>query len=208
MDNTVAAAMEKWPDVPAVAGWLSLNSLGQWRFHPDGNAHLCDSAGLPQAGQAIANTQIVQFMHRNYDHDDQGRWYVQNGPQRVYVRLDAAPYVLHACSDTTGIALQTHNGLALSNILAWYMDEHGRLFAQTNLGPALVCGRDTPVVVQHMADSSGASLESLPQTDQPAINIQLHLLVQGTPRLCTAPFTYCLSRHLPDTLGFVALPAP
>ena len=31
MDDIVKAAIAKWPNVPAVFGWLSLNGRGNWR---------------------------------------------------------------------------------------------------------------------------------------------------------------------------------
>ncbi|XOT98625.1 DUF2946 family protein, partial [Alcaligenes pakistanensis] len=34
------------------------------------------------------------FFNRNYQADEKGRWFIQNGPQRVYVRLDAAPLIV------------------------------------------------------------------------------------------------------------------
>ncbi|MGB3277244.1 MAG: DUF2946 family protein, partial [Castellaniella sp.] len=30
MDDQVLAAMARWPNVPAVHGWLSLTARGQW----------------------------------------------------------------------------------------------------------------------------------------------------------------------------------
>lgn len=85
MDDDVKAALVRWPNVPAVAGWLSLDGRGRWHLHPQGDA----AEGGP--GESITNTQILAFIERNYEHDDQGRWFFQNGPQRVYVRIDAAP---------------------------------------------------------------------------------------------------------------------
>jgi hypothetical protein len=32
--------------------------------------------------------------HRNYAVDERGCWYFQNGPQRVYVQLEATPYIV------------------------------------------------------------------------------------------------------------------
>ena len=32
MDETVIRAMAKWPDVPAVWGWLSLDRRGVWKL--------------------------------------------------------------------------------------------------------------------------------------------------------------------------------
>ncbi|MDN5842991.1 MAG: DUF2946 family protein, partial [Alcaligenaceae bacterium] len=96
MDAQVIAAMARWPDVPDVYGWLSLSVQGQWRIHPEGRAWSqsdTDLAGLSTtdlAGEAITNTQFIEFIDRNYAVDAAGRWYFQNGPQRVYARLDAA----------------------------------------------------------------------------------------------------------------------
>ncbi|MFB0824261.1 DUF2946 domain-containing protein [Chromobacterium violaceum] len=75
MDEMVLAALAKWPNVPAVFGWLRLDARGQWWIK---------DARLQHEG-------MVEFFNRNYSRDGQGRCYVQNGPQKVYVQLDAAP---------------------------------------------------------------------------------------------------------------------
>lgn len=77
MDEIVLAAMAKWPNVPAVFGWLRLDARGQWWIK---------EARLQHEGMA-------EFFNRNFSRDGQGRCYVQNGPQKVYVTLDAAPLV-------------------------------------------------------------------------------------------------------------------
>ena len=33
MDPSVLNALERWPEVPAVYGWLSLSARGDWRLH-------------------------------------------------------------------------------------------------------------------------------------------------------------------------------
>ena len=71
MDADVLAAIARWPNVPAVYGWLSLTARGEWRLR----------------GERIENAAIRAFFDRNYAGDAQGCWYVQNGPQRVYVAL-------------------------------------------------------------------------------------------------------------------------
>ena len=79
MDESVARSLAKWPNVPAVFGWLELDRRGNWRIK----------------GEKIANTALREFIGRNYEADAQGRWFFQNGPQRVYVRLAYAPLVVH-----------------------------------------------------------------------------------------------------------------
>jgi hypothetical protein len=94
MDAVVAQAMAKWPNVPAVYGWLSLDRRGNWLIK----------------GERITNPALRDFIARNYEADDEGRWYFQNGPQRVYASLAYTPLVVH------------HEGDSL-------VDQCGRLFA-------------------------------------------------------------------------------
>lgn len=145
MDRNVVDAQIRWPNVPAAFGWLSLDPRGQWRLHEGG----ASEAGGP--GASITNQQIVGFINRNYCHDDEGRWFFQNGPQRVYVRVDAAPLILHA--DATGSAFLTHTGVAAGRIEAWWLDDAGRLFAHTSTGPAMVIDRDLIGVLDAMSVS-------------------------------------------------------
>ncbi|MDX3906667.1 MAG: DUF2946 family protein [Pigmentiphaga sp.] len=150
MDSDVLAAMARWPDVPDAYGWLSLDARGRWRLHPDGDA----LDGGP--GVSISNAGILAFISRNYDHDDQGRWFFQNGPQRVFVRLDAAPLVLRQ-SDEAG-RLTTHTGHPVDRIERWALDADGKLYAATEHGPAMVEDRYLPAVLEHMRTSSGRPL--------------------------------------------------
>jgi hypothetical protein len=85
MDDIVKQAMAKWPNVPHCYGWLALDARGNWRMR-DEAAQQADSAG-----DKLNNATLVGFINRNYAHDDAGRWYFQNGPQRVYVNLEATP---------------------------------------------------------------------------------------------------------------------
>src|SRR5919199_5142149 len=79
MDPPVARAMAKWPNVPAVYGWLALDRRGNWLIK----------------GERIANAALRDFIGRNYAADSNGRWYFQNGPQRVFVSLAYTPWVVH-----------------------------------------------------------------------------------------------------------------
>lgn len=165
MDDNVLAAMARWPDVADVYGWLSLSEQGQWRLHPDGDAWHPGRPCRPPfpAGASIESPQIRGFIARNYGCDTRGRWYFQNGPQRVYVRLDAAPYIL--LTGNTPSALQTHNGLAVGRIDGWWLDDQGRLYAQTDHGPGMISGRDAPAVFEALHTPEGepllSTLESL-----------------------------------------------
>ena len=85
MDEIVARSMAKWPNVPAVYGWLLLDRRGRWRLR---------SAGTSAGFQPIANAALRDFIARNYQPDERGRWFFQNGPQRVYARLAYTPLVV------------------------------------------------------------------------------------------------------------------
>jgi hypothetical protein len=69
-----------------VYGWLTLDRRGNW---------LLRTPGTPGRFERIANHALREFIARNYEADDAGRWYFQNGPQRVYVNLAYTPLVVH-----------------------------------------------------------------------------------------------------------------
>ena len=137
MDQSVKDALVRWPDVPAVYGWLSLDARGRWRLHPQGQS----AQGGP--GESITNGQILAFINRNYEHDEAGRWYFQNGPQRVYLRLDAAPYTLRLSDDN--LRLLTHTDATVDAVDAWRLDDAGQLYAMTPLGAGIVLDREVDV---------------------------------------------------------------
>ena len=142
MDPSVKQALAKWPNVPAVHGWLSLDERGRWHIHEQGDA----AAGGP--GDLIANAQIRAFIDRNYESDAQGRWYFQNGPQRVYVRLDAAPYILRRAD--AGAGLVAHTGMPVEAVHGWWLDDTGRLYADTPAGAGLIEDRDLAAVLSQL----------------------------------------------------------
>ncbi len=87
MDDIVKQALAKWPNVPHCYGWLNLDARGNWRMRDERAQHL----NLP--GDKLTNAALLGFIVRNYDSDEHGCWYFQNGPQRVYVNLEATPYI-------------------------------------------------------------------------------------------------------------------
>lgn len=202
MDQSVLDAVKRWPDVPAVYGWLSLTARGEWRLHPLGDAQL----GGP--GQGISNIQILGFINRNYASQTDGAWFFQNGPQRVYVRLDAAPRIMHV--DPSKHALTTHDGTNVQHVSHWYMDETGQLYAQTNCGPARVDDRDLLALAEVLRSQDGRSLYDL--LDAPAIDLAAGLVALIDPQhhfeALTKPaaFTRIAARDIPQTLRFISNP--
>lgn len=137
MDEIVKAALKKWPNVPACRGWLALDARGDWYMRDD----RVQAAGLfPRVkGSRIQHDKLREFIHRNYARDGDGAWYFQNGPQRVYVELEAAPFVWRVAAQDFSLA--SHSGLAATLRSAW-LDEHGRLFLDTDVGFGLVHTQD------------------------------------------------------------------
>jgi len=127
MDAGVVRAMARWPGVPAVYGWLALDRRGAWLLRvPD-----------RERFERIGNPALCEFIARNYEADERGRWYFQNGPQRVYVRLAYTPLVLHY----EGADLVDHCGrptIAQST----YLDEEGSVLIAGERGIGLLDDRD------------------------------------------------------------------
>jgi hypothetical protein len=94
-------------------------------------------------GSRIDHDKLREFIHRNYTCDEQGSWFFQNGPQRVYVELEAAPWVwrLEAGDAATPIRVRSHTGLEARPGAVW-LDEHDRLFVECDLGLGIVHSQD------------------------------------------------------------------
>jgi hypothetical protein len=140
MDELVLQAMARWPEVPAVHGWLRLDRRGQWLLIDRGQPGFVEA--VHGAGSPITNRQIVDFIGRNYGHDDHGRWYWQNGPQRAFVDLDVAPLVLRVLGDAPSQQVITHTGFPVSRIDRVIAGDDGVLFVATDLGPGAIDDRD------------------------------------------------------------------
>lgn len=148
-------ALRKWPNVPHCHGWLALDSRGRWWMRDE----RVQAAGpFPQVrGSCIEHAKLLGFIERNYQADEQGAWYFQNGPQRVYVQLEAAPWVWRLTPPTTPDqppALHTHTGLAVpaADVLQPWLDEQGRLFVHTRAGLGLVHTLDMETAAQAVED--------------------------------------------------------
>jgi hypothetical protein len=139
MDDIVKAALIKWPNVPHCYGWLALDARGDWYMRDE---RIQRSGEFPRVkGSRIEHEKLKDFIHRNYDHDDRGCWFFQNGPQRVYVQLEAAPWVWRVQWADDAPALHTHTGRAAQARSVW-VDESGRLFVDTDLGLGIVHTQD------------------------------------------------------------------
>ncbi len=191
MDELVIRGMAKWPNVPAVYGWLSLDRRGHWLLK----------------GERVTNPGIAAFFGRNYSHDDQGRWFFQNGPQRVYVTLDYTPHVYRATSlPGEALALVSHSGTAATAINAAYVDDAGQLLLDTDLGIGLLHDADLEALLPRFNSSAGqageaalaATLDTLQAGNHAALDLDL-----GTTRIRVKPVRVA---EVPARFGFVVCP--
>jgi hypothetical protein len=132
MEDIVRQAMAKWPNVPHCWGWLALDARGNWYMRDDRT----QAAGpFPQSkGSLLKHEKLIDFIARNYEHDPQGQWFFQNGPQRVYVELEVAPWIWRLGE---GFAVTTHTGRP-ARPQRCVLDELGRVYLETDLGFGLV----------------------------------------------------------------------
>ena len=145
MDEIVKAALKKWPNVPNCYGWLALDARGDWYMRDDRIQH---AGPFPQVkGSRITHDKLKAFIERNYDADAAGCWYFQNGPQRVYVQLEATPWVWRViCTDAATSAtslpsVTSHTGRPAQVRTCW-LDEEGRLYLDTDIGFGIVHSQD------------------------------------------------------------------
>ena len=137
MDEIVKAALRKWPNVPHCYDWLALDARGDW-YTRDERIQAAGPFPRPK-GSRIQHDKLLAFIERNYGHGDAGAWFFQNGPQRVYVELEAAPWVWRIAAD---FSVASHTGVPAQVQSAW-LDTPGRLFLDTDLGFGIVHTLDT-----------------------------------------------------------------
>jgi hypothetical protein len=165
VDDIVKQAMAKWPNVPHCYGWLGLDARGNWYMRDDGaQASGAFSSGQPGAkGSLLRHEKLIDFIQRNYAADTAGQWYFQNGPQRVYVELEATPWVWRVADD---LGVASHSGTPVQ-VLGALLDEHGWLCLHTALGLGLVHTQDMENAARAL-EGGLWSLEEVVRADLPA----------------------------------------
>jgi hypothetical protein len=167
MDDIVKAALAKWPKVPACYGWLGLDARGQWFMRDDRTQAAGPFAGSGSTaiskGSHLKHEKLIDFIARNYEADEAGCWFFQNGPQRVYVELEATPLIWRVHED---FSVMSHSGLSASVQSCW-LDELGRLYLQTERGLGLVHSLDmllaSEAVEQGLWQPQELSSQDLPE---------------------------------------------
>ena len=187
MEAWARLAMQRQPNVPALFGWLSLDRQGRWLIR----------------GEPISRPQIIDTINANYQADTLGRWFFQNGPQRGYVSLECAPFVLHVSDGH----LMTHTGRPVERPGAVFLDEAGSIFLSTEHGAAVLIDSDLDwalsrlrvgqKTVDETALSAALALPSGQKTDL-LLGIDGHEL----------PVNRLDRSRIPEILGFERDPQP
>ena len=180
--------MARWPDVPAVFGWLALDARGRWLLK----------------GETIANRAALAFIARNYAHDEFGRWYFQNGPQRVFVDLHATPWVFRLHADGQ---LSNHIEQIVDAVTSVFMHEGGAVVLDTPAGAGLVDDRDLELFSRDLRASNGAALDEdlvAARVDLLAGGATADLAVRVTGALL--PVRFLAARSMPAHFHFVCEP--
>ncbi|TAK83079.1 MAG: DUF2946 family protein [Aquabacterium sp.] len=136
MDEIVKAALKKWPNVPHCYDWLALDARGDWYMRDE---RIQAAGPFPQVkGSRITHDKLKDFIQRNYLADEHGAWFFQNGPQRVYVELEATPWIYGVQRQGQEWLVHTHTGTPAKDVKQVLLDEQGRLFLETELGLGIV----------------------------------------------------------------------
>jgi len=145
MDEIVKKAIKKWPDVPACFGWLGLDSRGDWYLRDE----VVQSKGGFQdlKGVRLEHRKLIEFINRNYQQDERGRFYFQNGPQQVFVELEMTPWILRFDFENK---IFTHTQI-YPLIKKAYTDEVGRVYLSTSIGLGLVHSQDMGILVDEIS---------------------------------------------------------
>ena len=188
MDERVIRSMARWPDVPVVFGWLALDGRGRWLLR----------------GETIANRTAVAFISRNYTHDETGRWNFQNGPQRVFVDLPFAPWVLRFSSGGT---LSNHVGAYVTSVNAVVMDETGAVLLDTPQGLGYLDDRDLEAFSDCLCGADGIEI------DDDSVETRLDMLLDGgegelAVRICgeLMPVGFLRTTCVPSRFRFIREP--
>ncbi len=177
---------QAWSPGQPLAGWLRLTGRGAWLIRD----------------AAVEHPSLRAHLNRHYARDAKGRYFVQNGAQVVFVRLDYAPYTLHMGPDG---ALVAHTGQPAGAVRVACLDETGVLTLLTALGAGRVDEASLEYFADRVCQADGRA------ADETAL-AQLMAGGPHAPALCLdlpagrVPLERCPSAALPARFDFVRDP--
>ena len=147
MDEIVRRAMARWPDVPDCHGWLRLDARGVW--------WVADAQGR---FERVAHEALIAYIGRNYLADDRGRYFFQNGPQRVWVALEYTPHVYRLSDDMTRLVSHADSREA-GEPIRLIVDDAGSIVVDCVPGPGVILDRDLAGFVDMLTDIYDSPVE-------------------------------------------------
>ena len=181
--------LPRWPEVPAVYGWLALDGRGNW---------LLRDAYDTTRFQRVSNPAFNRYIASGYASDTQGRWYFQNGPQRVYVRLHRTPLVFRFEDG----GWRDHCGQPAGRITAAWLDEAGAVILRGERGAGVVDDRDLRFLVDRLINTG----EGAVRLDSHGGELLLRCKINEDGQAEFLPVRPLQESSLERTLGFVADP--
>ena len=171
----------KWPNVPDVYNWLMLDERGDWRIKEE----------------KISHKGLIDVINAHYQADDKGRWFFQNGPQRVFVTLAYTPYVLSVASHDSITYFKTQTNVIIKSVDRLWIDNKDRLLVSWKNGIGLVSDRDLPL----LADKLTYEAEPFDRMD----STELDLIKQRTPSRSKTSLTLTMNQKTYDILFINAI---
>ena len=188
-DTQVISALEKWPNVPACYGWLSLSRRGRWLIQK----------------QPISHARAIDFLGRNYGCDECGQWFVQNGPQRAYCALDYTPWIYHL----DGLEqIFTHTENQVLEMRGVVVDDAGDILVETEYGIGLLEDRDLArflQILEHQSNNRGTDNDIATRLSGLDVksNDSLEILWHGEAIMVQKMY----AADVPKAFGFVTTPS-
>ena len=185
MAERVLRGMNKWPDVPAVYNWLSLDRRGRWLMK----------------GSEITHPLLLGFINQHYFAATDGSYYFQNGPQQVFIELEMTPYVFGLAGDN----LVTQNHLQVEVVKAAWLSDQGDLLLDTDLGPGVIDDRYLAQVEEWLV-VDGDREKMLSQLLAGEEHTGARIVSQAVG--VDLPLVPIAESNIESTLGFIARPVP
>ena len=205
MDEIVLRSMLKWPNVPSVYGWLRLDRRGRWSIRMPSVTAVPTAPGAADAApsfERIVNPAMIEFIGRNYTRDAEGRYFFQNGPQRVFVALEYTPWIYRL--DSSGQHFVAHTGAAAGTPREAYLDDRGGLVVVCAPGPGAVLDRDLAAVTERFSDPAGHALDFETLIEKTGAGHSVRARLVGTDVMVGT----IRARELAARFGFIERPAP
>ena len=147
MDEIVRRAMTRWPDVPDCHGWLRLDARGVW-WIADAQGHF----------ERVVHEALIAFIGRNYQCDARGRYFFQNGPQRVWVSREYTPHVYRLSDDMSRLVSHADSREA-GEPIRLIVDDAGSIVVDCAPGPGVILDRDLAGFVDMLCDIHDEAVE-------------------------------------------------